>query len=112
MFNRFASKVLINFNRCVHSTPKNYKKQIENPFLRTLRILKEDFYRLEGPTKHSEERERALMGLFPRHADVIIIGGGAIGSSIAYWLKEKTSREGIRVVVIEKDMTVVFSNLF
>ncbi|RZB38625.1 FAD-dependent oxidoreductase domain-containing protein 1, partial [Asbolus verrucosus] len=57
------------------------------------------------PDVNNMEKQRALMGLFPRHADIVIIGGGAIGSSIAYWLKEKTSREGIRVIVIEKDMT-------
>ncbi|EFA03961.2 FAD-dependent oxidoreductase domain-containing protein 1 [Tribolium castaneum] len=104
MFTRRVSKFLINVNRCFH-TSKNYSKDSEHPLLRTLRILKEDFYRIEGPSKNELEKQRALMGLFPRHADVLIIGGGAIGSSIAYWLKEKTSREGIRVIVIEKDMT-------
>lgn len=41
----------------------------------------------------------------PPHADYAIIGGGAIGLSVAFWLKH-VSRDGYRVVVIEKDPTV------
>lgn len=43
---------------------------------------------------------------FQTHCDVLIIGGGGVGSSIAYWLKEK-ARDGLNVVVVEKDDTVV-----
>lgn len=42
---------------------------------------------------------------FPTHCDVLIIGGGGIGSSIAYWLKQK-ARDGLNVVVVEKDIKV------
>lgn len=43
----------------------------------------------------------------PEHSDVVIIGGGIIGWSIAYWLKVKeTRRNAIRVLVIERDNTV------
>lgn len=41
----------------------------------------------------------------PQHADVVIVGGGFIGSSAAYWLKTRAG-EGLSVVVIEKDTTV------
>ncbi|XP_048417980.1 FAD-dependent oxidoreductase domain-containing protein 1 isoform X2 [Stegostoma tigrinum] len=45
-------------------------------------------------------------GLPPEWADIVIVGGGVIGWSTAYWLKKKEAiREGVRVVVIEKDPT-------
>lgn len=50
--------------------------------------------------------------VWPGHCDVLIIGGGAIGSSIAYHLKANAT-DGINVVVVEKDPTVsVESNIF
>lgn len=43
----------------------------------------------------------------PERADIVIIGGGVMGWSIAYWLKQKEMvREGVKVVVVEKDLTV------
>lgn len=50
--------------------------------------------------------------VIPSTCDVLIIGGGAIGSSIAYWLKKKVYREEFSVVVVEKDPTVRFSCIF
>ena len=41
----------------------------------------------------------------PRETDIAIIGGGAIGMSVAYWLKRRFSK-GFNVTVIEKDTTV------
>ncbi|KAL6432438.1 hypothetical protein ACFW04_006788 [Cataglyphis niger] len=41
--------------------------------------------------------------IIPEQCDVLIIGGGAIGSSIAYWLKQTVHKEQFRVVVVEKD---------
>ncbi|KAJ3653843.1 hypothetical protein Zmor_013075 [Zophobas morio] len=39
--------------------------------------------------------------------NVVVIGGGAMGSSVAYWLKEKSSKssQNVNVTVIEKDPT-------
>ncbi|XP_063167528.1 FAD-dependent oxidoreductase domain-containing protein 1 [Candoia aspera] len=40
----------------------------------------------------------------PEHSDVVIVGGGIIGWSIAYWLKAKESRRNaFRVLVVERD---------
>lgn len=43
--------------------------------------------------------------IFQTHCDVVIIGGGGIGASVAYWLKQK-ARDGLNVVVVERDPTV------
>ncbi|XP_070156253.1 FAD-dependent oxidoreductase domain-containing protein 1 [Polyergus mexicanus] len=41
--------------------------------------------------------------IIPDQCDILIIGGGAIGSAIAYWLKETVHKEEFHVVVVEKD---------
>ncbi|XP_020856357.1 FAD-dependent oxidoreductase domain-containing protein 1 [Phascolarctos cinereus] len=42
----------------------------------------------------------------PEHADVVIVGGGVIGWSVAYWLKRLEARNNtIRVLVVERDPT-------
>uniref|UniRef100_A0A669F7G1 FAD-dependent oxidoreductase domain-containing protein 1 n=1 Tax=Oreochromis niloticus TaxID=8128 RepID=A0A669F7G1_ORENI len=42
----------------------------------------------------------------PERADIVIVGGGVVGWSIAYWLKQKEMvRGGVRVLVVEKDPT-------
>ncbi|CAG5021462.1 unnamed protein product [Parnassius apollo] len=38
------------------------------------------------------------------HADVVIIGGGFIGTSVGYWLKTRAGA-GLSVVILEKDLT-------
>jgi FAD-dependent oxidoreductase domain-containing protein 1 len=43
--------------------------------------------------------------LFPKTVDVLIIGGGVMGSSIAYWLQNKC-RDGLNIAVVEKDLSV------
>lgn len=40
---------------------------------------------------------------FPRHCDIVIIGGGIMGCSIAYWLKQRGHDNGLRVIVVERD---------
>ena len=38
--------------------------------------------------------------LVPRETDIAVIGGGVMGSAVAYWLKQKNP-EGLSVTVIE-----------
>lgn len=103
-----------------------------NPITRTLRILKNDIkslkYYFKFPLLGSNNKNNtsnkvinknsfedddfddymskyAKPTQFQTHCDVLVIGGGGVGSSIAYWLKKK-AREGLNVVVVEKDPTV------
>uniref|UniRef100_A0A3P9KIB1 FAD-dependent oxidoreductase domain-containing protein 1 n=1 Tax=Oryzias latipes TaxID=8090 RepID=A0A3P9KIB1_ORYLA len=40
----------------------------------------------------------------PKRADIVIVGGGVVGWSIAYWLKQKERvRGGVQVIVVERD---------
>lgn len=43
----------------------------------------------------------------PESSDVVIVGGGVLGLSVAYWLKKlEKPRGAIRVLVVERDHTV------
>ncbi|KAK2099729.1 FAD-dependent oxidoreductase domain-containing protein 1 [Saguinus oedipus] len=42
----------------------------------------------------------------PDHSDVVIVGGGVLGLSVAYWLKKMEKQRGaLRVLVVERDLT-------
>uniref|UniRef100_A0A8C6JQJ1 FAD-dependent oxidoreductase domain-containing protein 1 n=2 Tax=Melopsittacus undulatus TaxID=13146 RepID=A0A8C6JQJ1_MELUD len=42
----------------------------------------------------------------PEEADVVVVGGGVVGWSVAYWLKAlEARRHGMRVLVLERDPT-------
>lgn len=47
------------------------------------------------------------LNLPPERADIVIVGGGVVGWSIAYWLKKKDMMRGaMKIVVVERDSTV------
>ncbi|GLV38883.1 lethal (2) 37Bb [Carabus blaptoides fortunei] len=73
--------------------------EAENPISKTFRILGKDIKNATG-----FEKSTTPIDDFPAHVDVVVIGGGAMGSSIAYWLKERT-RRGLSVAVVERDPT-------
>lgn len=100
--------------------------EMEDPIKRTGRILKNDMKRMSNWVKSRIEQfqdkekkirhqvpiekidhfiqNREKQTMFQSHCDVLIIGGGGIGSSIAYWLKSRAN-DALNVVVVEKDPT-------
>lgn len=64
----------------------------------------------EKPTTEHNDTTYPHEKLFQTHCDVLIIGGGGVGASVAYWLKEK-ARNGLNVVVVERDPTVSLSSI-
>lgn len=44
----------------------------------------------------------------PERCDVLIIGGGGMGASSAYWLKCRTQHEKLNVLVVERDACVSY----
>ncbi|XP_030648058.1 FAD-dependent oxidoreductase domain-containing protein 1 [Chanos chanos] len=85
----------------------------------TSKSARHDFFKdLESQIKVFREKAAAAMpgsdwnpidltpGLPPERADIVIVGGGVVGWSIAYWLKRKERmRDAVRVLVVEKDPT-------
>lgn len=84
------------------------KNSEEHPLDRVKRIFKDDMKSfiniIDGLPQHDPQQIHC-----PTHCDILIIGGGIIGSSIAYWLKQRTL-SGLHVVVLEKDCSVIDSN--
>ncbi|XP_012528848.2 FAD-dependent oxidoreductase domain-containing protein 1 isoform X2 [Monomorium pharaonis] len=79
------------------------KEKMLKSFKRDWKMLKRVF----SPNREFSDFQALLRGpnVIPTQCDVLIIGGGAIGSSIAYWLKQKVYNKEFNVVVIEKDPT-------
>ncbi|XP_072094519.1 FAD-dependent oxidoreductase domain-containing protein 1 isoform X3 [Mobula birostris] len=78
----------------------DFFKDLENEFAKFKHKVKEALPGSDWSPLHQTS------GLPPEWADVVIIGGGVVGWSTAYWLKKKEAvREGVRVVVVERDPT-------
>lgn len=70
-----------------------------HPVKRTLNILKHDVRSIWDP-------DQPPLLEFSSHVDLVIIGGGMMGSAIAYYIKQRTGRNSFTVMVIEKDPSV------
>lgn len=64
----------------------------------TWEILKDEFLALKQGNITSESEILKV----PRESDIMIIGGGLIGSSVAFWLKQRNPK-AISVTVVERD---------
>ncbi|CAH2243105.1 FAD-dependent oxidoreductase domain-containing protein 1-like [Pararge aegeria] len=82
---------LRNIKRNIHLSERHYVKH-HNPFVKTWNTLFQDL----------KSGLNVKSPVYPEHADVVIIGGGFIGASAAFWLKTRAG-EGLSVVVLEKD---------
>jgi len=71
------------------------QKSYHHPVTRTLNVM--------GFTGRNDPKTQERVA-FPNHCDIVIIGGGIMGCSIAYWLK-KRSPTGLNIVVVERDPT-------
>lgn len=69
----------------------------DNPFSKTFSGLISD---LSDVLKFSKSSK--LSEFLPKHCDVLIVGGGVIATSIAFWLKHR-ALDGLNVVVLEKN---------
>lgn len=103
-YNSVLRSTLRSNGRALSTTQVSFNVDREDPIKRTFRILNNDMKTVKSWFT-GETPKHKKSDVFPTHCDVVIIGGGAIGSSIAYWLKERAGI-GLNVVVVEKDPTV------
>ncbi|CAH4003710.1 unnamed protein product [Pieris brassicae] len=82
--------LLESFNTLTKRTYVEFK----HPIQRTINAINNDI--------NSKLLKKEAKPFNPEHADVVIIGGGYLGSSGAYWLKSRAG-EGLNVVVLEKN---------
>ncbi|CAG0887451.1 unnamed protein product [Darwinula stevensoni] len=77
--------------------PKNDASEPKDQWVEGLEKLKERFQEIH-------HRDVA----FPYYADICVIGGGAVGASVAYWLKQRN--EKLNVVVLERDPSYSYAS--
>lgn len=105
-------------SKVVYKTDEPYRKhKYVNPIQRTFGILADDVRQFFGHSsknrtwqneEHGEgmPRYKAIhKQTWPSDCDVLVVGGGVMGSSIAYHLQER-ALDGLRIVVVEEDPSV------
>jgi sarcosine oxidase len=67
--------------------------------------------RVAEPLRHSASDQNHLRAIMATQSkDIVIIGGGVVGSATAYWLAQAPGLDGRRVTVVEKDPTYAVSS--
>ncbi|CAL8139548.1 unnamed protein product [Orchesella dallaii] len=74
------------------------KRPIDEPFERAVKIFTHDIRSIYDKT------QPPLLD-FSAHVDILVIGGGILGSAIAYFIKERTPRTGVSLMVVDKDQS-------
>ena len=69
----------------------------DDPLVRSLNALG-----IKGPGAKDPTYDQRVG--FPRHCDILIVGGGVIGCSVAYWIQQRV-QQALKIVVIERDPT-------
>jgi len=118
-FRKFINDKIVYKYECFSTSKDSYPSyeppKPEHPFKRTFRVLGNDMKtaknkvqsfiaKVQGIREAANQAAKSPYrdGIFPEHNDIVIIGGGAIGSSIAYWLKQRAPN-ALTITVIEKD---------
>lgn len=119
-------------NRLISTSPslsydeydeKKWFEPGESPLQRTINVFKHDYNRMKRRFLNARNNPYQRDNVFTRTARAIardpmdhefipydstflIIGGGLVGSSIAWWIKQRTRDEDLKVTVVEADSTV------
>lgn len=86
--------------RCVGDDERNRLSDGSiSPELKVFNIFRDEFkgYMKKGGSGTPEPP-------FPKEVDILVIGGGIMGSSVAYWLKQRAP-ESFSLAVVERDLT-------
>lgn len=75
----------------------------EDPLKRCKKFFKRDINEVVRVISNPFEQYKDDK-IYPKTVDLLIVGGGAIGSSIAYWTQNKC-RDGLSIAVIDKDLS-------
>ncbi len=98
---------------------KYYYPPGKYPIRRMWEVLKVDFRRVRRrylEAKYDAYRRKGIVShpwrdifqheLIPAETSFLIIGGGIMGSMVAFWIKQRVRDEDLKVVVIERDESV------